>query len=122
MGPPPSTGKRPGSVRGSARGGDEAAMSDVSRDVGGLLDGWDEKFVYKVSQRVSTVLFWPQYLNPAGRVWCCGFPLFELQVDVSAPAGVKAAVFGCEEKGDRVVRWWVCFPLSSFEPAHACRF
>lgn len=49
MGAPPSIGRRPGSVRGSARGGDEAAMSDVSRDVGGLLDGWDEKFVYKVS-------------------------------------------------------------------------
>lgn len=46
----PSRGKRPGSTRGgSIRGGDEA-VSDVSRDVGGLdMEGWDEKFVYKVS-------------------------------------------------------------------------
>lgn len=51
MRPPPSTGRRQaGSMRGgSARGGDEA-VSDASRDMGGLeLEGWDEKFVYKVS-------------------------------------------------------------------------
>lgn len=54
MRPPPSTGRRQaGSLRaGSARGLEEA-VSDASRDMGGLeLEGWDEKFVYKVSQRM----------------------------------------------------------------------
>lgn len=60
--PPPSTGgKRQGAMpmpmrAGSARGGSirggEEAMSDVSRDMGGLeLEGWDEKFVYKVLKK-----------------------------------------------------------------------
>ncbi|CAN0034127.1 unnamed protein product [Ectocarpus fasciculatus] len=49
--PPSTSGKRPGSMRGggSARGGGDDAMSDTSRDMGGLLEGWDEKFVYKVN-------------------------------------------------------------------------
>lgn len=57
---PPSVGRR-ASVRGGedmpmarvAGGGagmGDDGMSDASRDVGGLeLEGWDEKFVYKVS-------------------------------------------------------------------------
>lgn len=54
---PPSVGRR-GSVRGGedmpmarvvGAGIGDDGMSDASRDVGGLeLEGWDEKFVYKV--------------------------------------------------------------------------
>lgn len=51
MRPPPSTGRRPaGSMRGGSARGLEEATSEASRDMGGLeLEGWDEKFVYKVS-------------------------------------------------------------------------
>lgn len=52
-------GKRPGSMRGgSIRGGDEA-VSDVSRDVGGLdMEGWDEKFVYKVNDKLPHIILY----------------------------------------------------------------
>lgn len=53
--PPPYPGsvRRPaGSMRGGSARGLEEAVSDASRDMGGLeLEGWDEKFVYKVSAR-----------------------------------------------------------------------
>lgn len=54
--PPSTSGKRPGSMRGggSARGGGDDAMSDASRDMGGLLEGWDEKFVYKVRREEAS--------------------------------------------------------------------
>lgn len=61
---PPSVGRR-GSVRGgedmpmarvAGAGIGDDGMSDASRDVGGLeLEGWDEKFVYKVSGAVCSV-------------------------------------------------------------------
>lgn len=60
---PPSLGRRASlrggedmpmaRVAGGGAGIGDDGMSDASRDVGGLeLEGWDEKFVYKVSSAV----------------------------------------------------------------------